>query len=121
MKESKGNNNNKKENEMERYKDFFNSFNDVSETDEILHQLANLNFVEDKQKLNKNYKVKGDNISKIQFENYNNNSNKNITEDQPISLVLLKEKINRIYISMQGLNFQEKELDNLNNFIPFLN
>ena len=29
MKESKGNNNNKKENEMERYKDFFNSFNDV--------------------------------------------------------------------------------------------
>ena len=121
MKESKGNNNNKKENEMERYKDFFNSFNDVSETDEILHQLANLNFVEDKQKLNKNYKVKGDNISKIQFENYNNNSNKNITEDQPISLVLLKEKINRIYISMQGLNFQEKELDNLNNFIPCLN
>ena len=121
MKESKGNNNNKKENEMERYKDFFNSFNDVSETDEILHQLANLNFVEDKQKLNKNYKVKADNISKIQFENYNNNSNKNITEDQPISLVLLKEKINRIYISMQGLNFQEKELDNLNNFIPCLN
>jgi hypothetical protein len=42
---------------MERYKDFFNSFNDVSETDEILNQLANLNFGEDKQKLNKNNNV----------------------------------------------------------------
>ena len=57
MKETKGNKNNKKENEMERYKDFFNSFNDVSETDEILNQLANLNFGEDKQKLNKNNNV----------------------------------------------------------------
>ena len=122
MKESKGNNNNKKENEMERYKDFFNSFNDVSETDEILNQLANLNFGEGKQKLNQNNNVKEENISKIKFENYNNNNNnKEIADEQPISLVLLKEKINRIYISMQGLNFKEKELDNLNSFIPCLN
>ena len=121
MKETKGNKNNKKENEMERYKDFFNSFNDVSETDEILNQLANLNFGEDKQKLNKNNNVKEENISKIKFENYNINNNKEIADEQPISLVLLKEKINRIYISMQGLNFKEKELDNLNGFIPCLN
>ena len=121
MKETKGNKNNKKENEMERYKDFFNSFNDVSETDEILNQLANLNFGEDKQKLNKNNNVKEENISKIKFENYNINNNKEIADEQPISLVLLKEKINRIYISMQGLNFKEKELDNLNSFIPCLN
>ena len=47
------NNNNKKEDEQQRYKDIFNSFNEVSETDEVLHQLVSLNFNEDKNINNK--------------------------------------------------------------------
>ena len=75
MKETKGNKNNKKENEMERYKDFFNSFNEASETDEVLQQLVNFNFEDKKTKLNKNNIINAneENISKIKFENYNNN------------------------------------------------
>jgi hypothetical protein len=105
---------------MQRYKDFFNSFNEASETDEVLHQLANLNFGEEKTKFNKNINNEG-NISKIKFENYNNNNNEINKEEKPISIVLLKEKINRICISLQGLNFKEKELKNLTDFIPCLN
>ena len=120
MKDPNGKKNNNKDDEMQRYKDFFNSFNEASETDEVLHQLANLNFGEEKTKLNKNSNNEG-NISKIKFENYNNNNNEINKEEKPISMVLLKEKINRICISLQGLNFKEKELKNLTDFIPCLN
>ena len=105
---------------MQRYKDFFNSFNEASETDEVLHQLANLNFDDEKAKVKKNKNNEG-NISKIKFENYNNNNNEINKEEKPISMVLLKEKINRIYISLQGLNFKEKDITNLTDFIPCLN
>ena len=121
MKDSNGKKNNDKDDEMQRYKDFFNSFNEASETDEVLHQIVNLNFEEEKPKLNKinNININEENISKIKFENYNNNDiNK---EEKSISLVLLKEKINRINIAMQGLNFKEKDLNNLSDFIPCLN
>ena len=120
MKDSNGKKNKDKDEEMQRYKDFFNSFNEASETDEVLHQLANLNFGEEKTKFNKNSNNEG-NISKIKFENYNNNNNEINKEEKPISIVLLKEKINRICISLQGLNFKEKELKNLTDFIPCLN
>ena len=120
MKDPNGKKINNKDDEMQRYKDFFNSFNEASETDEVLHQLANLNFGEEKTKLNKNSNNEG-NISKIKFENYNNNNNEINKEEKPISMVLLKEKINRICISLQGLNFKEKELKNLTDFIPCLN
>ena len=120
MKDPNGKKNNNKDDEMQRYKDFFNSFNEASETDEVLHQLANLNFGEEKTKFNKNSNNEG-NISKIKFENYNNNNNEINKEEKPISIVLLKEKINRISISLQGLNFKEKELKNLTDFIPCLN
>ena len=121
MKDTNGKKNNDKDDEMQRYKDFFNSFNEASETDEVLHQIVNLNFEEEKPKLNKinNININEENISKIKFENYNNNDiNK---EEKTISLVLLKEKINRINIAMQGLNFKEKDLNNLSDFIPCLN
>ena len=120
MKDPNGKKINNKDDEMQRYKDFFNSFNEASETDEVLHQLANLNFGEEKTKLNKNSNNEG-NISKIKFENYNNNNIEINKEEKPISIVLLKEKINRICISLQGLNFKEKELKNLTDFIPCLN
>ena len=120
MKDPNGKKINNKDDEMQRYKDFFNSFNEASETDEVLHQLANLNFGEEKIKFNKNSNNEG-NISKIKFENYNNNNNEINKEEKPISIVLLKEKINRICISLQGLNFKEKELKNLTDFIPCLN
>ena len=120
MKDPNGKKINNKDDEMQRYKDFFNSFNEASETDEVLHQLANLNFGEEKTKFNKNSNNEG-NISKIKFENYNNNNNEINKEEKPISIVLLKEKINRICISLQGLNFKEKELKNLTDFIPCLN
>ena len=120
MKDPNGKKNNNKDDEMQRYKDFFNSFNEASETDEVLHQLANLNFGEEKTKFNKNSNNEG-NISKIKFENYNNNNIEINKEEKPISIVLLKEKINRICISLQGLNFKEKELKNLTDFIPCLN
>ena len=120
MKDPNGKKINNKDDEMQRYKDFFNSFNEASETDEVLHQLANLNFGEEKTKFNKNSNNEG-NISKIKFENYNNNNNEINKEEKPISMVLLKEKINRICISLQGLNFKEKELKNLTDFIPCLN
>ena len=120
MKDSNGKKNKDKDEEMQRYKDFFNSFNEASETDEVMQQLVNLNFEEVKPKLNKinNININEENISKIKFENYNNNIN---TDEKSISLVLLKEKINRINIAMQGLNFKEKDLNNLNDFIPCLN
>ena len=120
MKDPNGKKINNKDDEMQRYKDFFNSFNEASETDEVLHQLANLNFGEEKTKFNKNSNNEG-NISKIKFENYNNNNIEINKEEKPISIVLLKEKINRICISLQGLNFKEKELKNLTDFIPCLN
>ena len=120
MKDPNGKKINNKDDEMQRYKDFFNSFNEASETDEVLHQLANLNFGEEKTKFNKNSNNEG-NISKIKFENYNNNNNEINKEEKPISIVLLKEKINRICISLQGLNFKEKELKNLTDFISCLN
>ena len=120
MKDPNGNKNNKKDDDMQRYKDFFNSFNEASETDEVLHQLANLNFDDEKAKIKKN-KNNENNISKIKFENYNNNNNEINKEEKPISMVLLKEKINRIYITLQGLNFKEKYIKNLTDFIPCLN
>ena len=43
MNELNGNNNDKKESDQQRYKDFFISFNDISETDEGLNLLAILN------------------------------------------------------------------------------
>jgi len=120
MKDPNGNKNNKKDDDLQRYKDFFNSFNEASETDEVLHQLANLNFDDEKAKIKKN-KINEGNISKIKFENYNNNNNEINKEEKPISMVLLKEKINRIYITLQGLNFKEKDIKNLTDFIPCLN
>ena len=120
MKDPNGNKNNKKDDDIQRYKDFFNSFNEASETDEVLHQLANLNFDDEKAKIKKNKNNEG-NISKIKFENYNNNNNEINKEEKPISMVLLKEKINRIYITLQGLNFKEKDIKNLTDFIPCLN
>ena len=145
MKDSNGNNNEKKDDEIQRYKDIFNSFNEVSETDEVLHQLADLNFNEEKNSnfqninnintqnlkskldINQN-EVKQNNRNEIDYQNFNNNQDQLLpnfiinsnNEERPLSLVLLKEKINRIYISMQGLNFKEKELENLNEFIPYL-
>ena len=111
----------KKDDEPQRYKDFFNSFNEASETDEILQQLVNLNFDEKKPKSKNNNNFKKEKISKIKFENYINNNNENSKEEKPISIVLLKEKINRINISMQGLNFKENELNYLVDFISCLN
>ena len=135
MKDSNGNNNNtKKENEQQRYRDFFNSFNDISETDEILHQIANFNFNEEKNINNPNIKSNLDikeldqNILKeLNFLNLNNNQEQNVIindainkDEKPLSIILLKEKINRIYITMQGLNFKENELNNIKEFIPYL-
>ena len=135
MKDSNGNNNNtKKENEQQRYRDFFNSFNDISETDEILHQIANFNFNEEKNINNPNIKSNLDikevdqNILKeLNFQNLNNNQEQNVIindainkDEKPLSIILLKEKINRIYITMQGLNFKENELNNIKEFIPYL-
>ena len=95
MKDSNGKKNKDKDEEMQRYKDFFNSFNEASETDEVMQQLVNLNFEEVKPKLNKinNININEENISKIKFENYNNNINK---DEKSISLVLLKEKYPQI-------------------------
>ena len=53
MKDSNGKKNKDKDEEMQRYKDFFNSFNEASETDEVLQQLVNFNFEDKKTKLNK--------------------------------------------------------------------
>ena len=109
--------NNDKDNDLQRFKDFFNSYNEVSETDEVLNQLVNFNFGEENSKLKNNNEKSI--LKEIKFENYDADNNSN--EDKPISIVLLKEKLNRIYISMQGLNFKENELNNINNFIPCLN
>lgn len=135
MKDSNGNNKENKNDDPQRYKDFFNSFNEASETDEVLHQLAELNFSEEK---NINTKNNNDINNKINIEindeepNILNeleikdpdplkiNVNSNNNESKPLSIILLKEKINRIYITMQGLNFREKELNNLTEFVPCL-
>ena len=129
------NNNNKKEDEQQRYKDIFNSFNEVSETDEVLHQLVSLNFNEDKNisaqnsninisilksKLGLNEGEKKITTNEFNINNPEINLNNN-NDEKPLSIVLLKEKINRIYITMQGLNFNDKNLNNLNEFIPYLN
>ena len=140
MKDSNGKNNNKKDDEIQRYKDIFNSFNDVSETDEVLHQLAELNFNEEKnvnlENNNLNIKSKANmnepsenvlidlntkKIDNIQEQNNDNLIINSINKDEkPLSIILLKEKINRIYITMQGLNFKEKDLNNLTEFIPYI-
>ena len=136
MKDSNINNNsNKKEDEQQRYKDIFNSFNEVSETDEVLHQLVSLNFNEDKNisaqnsninisilksKLGLNEGEKKITTNEFNINNPEINLNNN-NDEKPLSIVLLKEKINRIYITMQGLNFNDKNLNNLNEFIPYLN
>ena len=117
MNDKNGKNINDKDNDLQRFKDFFNSYNEVSETDEVLNQLVNFNFGEDNSKLKNNNEKSI--LKEIKFENYDADNNSN--EDKPISIVLLKEKLNRIYISMQGLNFKENELNNINNFIPCLN
>ena len=117
MNDKNGKNINDKDNELQRFKDFFNSYNEVSETDEVLNQLLNFNFGEENSKLKNNNEKSI--LKEIKFENYDADNNSN--EDKPISIVLLKEKLNRIYISMQGLNFKENELNNINNFIPCLN
>ena len=131
MKDSNGNDN-KKEDEQQRYKDIFNSFNEVSETDEVLHQLADLNFSEEKKIIvNKNDNIKSkldineedqNILNELNFQNINNEEHININnnDEKPISLILLKEKINRIYITMQGLNIKENYLNNLNDFIAYL-
>ena len=140
MKNTNGKNNNKKEEDQQRYKDIFNSFNEVSETDEVLQQLAALNFNEDKslnlQNSNINITIlksklglneEDKNIPNIQEQeqqqniNINIDSNNNNNDEKPLSIILLKEKINRIIITMQGLNFNDKNLNNLNEFIPHLN
>ena len=113
MNDKNGKNINDKDNDLQRFKDFFNSYNEVSETDEVLNQLVNFNFGEENSKLKNNNEKSI--LKEIKFAD--NNSN----EDKPISIILLKEKLNRIYISMQGLNFKENELNNINNFIPCLN
>ena len=117
MNDKNGKNINDKDNDLQRFKDFFNSYNEVSETDEVLNQLVNFNFGEENSKLKNNNEKSI--LKEIKFENYYADNNSN--EDKPISIVLLKEKLNRIYISMQGLNFKENELNNINNFIPCLN
>ena len=117
MNDKNGKNINDKDNDLQRFKDFFNSYNEVSETDEVLNQLVNFNFGEENSKLKNNNEKSI--LKEIKFENHNAYNNSN--EDKPISIVLLKEKLNRIYISMQGLNFKENELNNINNFIPCLN
>ena len=117
MNDKNGKNINDKDNDLQRFKDFFNSYNEVSETDEVLNQLVNFNFGEENSKLKNNNEKSI--LKESKFENYNADNNSN--EDKPISIVLLKEKLNRIYISMQGLNFKENELNNINNFIPCLN
>lgn len=117
MNDKNGKNINDKDNDLQRFKDFFNSYNEVSETDEVLNQLVNFNFGEENSKLKNNNEKSI--LKEIKFENYDADNNSN--EDKPISIVLLKEKLNRIYISMQGLNFKENELNNINNFIPCLN
>ena len=73
MKDPNINKNNNKDDDTQRYKDFFNSFNEASETDEVLQQLANLNFYEEKSKITKNNNFNEENISKIKFENYIDN------------------------------------------------
>ena len=117
MNDKNGKNINDKDNDLQRFKDFFNSYNEVSETDEVLNQLVNFNFGEENSKLKNNNEKSI--LKEIKFENHNADNNSN--EDKPISIVLLKEKINRINIAMQGLNFKEKDLNNLNDFIPCLN
>ena len=117
MNDKNGKNINDKDNDLQRFKDFFNSYNEVSETDEVLNQLVNFNFGEENSKLKNNNEKSI--LKEIKFENYDADNNSN--EDKPISIVLLKEKLNRIYISMQGLNFKENELNNINNFIHCLN
>ena len=133
MKDPNGNNN-KKDDEIQRYKDIFNSFNEVSETDEVLHQLAALNFNEEKKtNINKNDNIKSkldineeeqNILNEINFQNININNeeqlNINNNDEKPSSLILLKEKINRIYITMQGLNFKDNYLNYLNDFVPYL-
>jgi hypothetical protein len=135
MKDSNGNNKESKNDDPQRYKDFFNSFNEVSETDEVLHQLAELNFSEEKNINIKNNNDQNNNINieindeepnilnELEIKDQNPlkiNIDHNNNEVKPLSIILLKEKINRIYITMQGLNFREKELNNLTEFVPCL-
>ena len=135
MKDSNRNNKENKNDDPQRYKDFFNSFNEVSETDEVLHQLAELNFSEEKNINIKNNNEENNKINieindeeqnilnELEVKNENPlklNVNPNNSEVKPLSIILLKEKINRIYITMQGLNFREKELNNLTEFLPCL-
>ena len=135
MKDSNRNNKENKNDDPQRYKDFFNSFNEASETDEVLHQLAELNFSEEKNinirnnneennKMNIEINDEEQNIlNELEIKGrapLNLNVNLNINEEKPLSIILLKEKINRIYITMQGLNFKEKELNNLTEFVPCL-
>ena len=135
MKDSNGNNKESKNDDPQRYKDFFNSFNEASETDEVLHQLAELNFSEEKNINIKNNNGENNKIN-IEINDEEQNilneleikdptslkldSNPNNNESKPLSIILLKEKINRIYITMQGLNFREKELNNLTEFVSCL-
>ena len=135
MKNSNGNNNSNKKEEDQRYKDIFNSFNEVSETDEVLHQLAGLNFTENKNINLQNNKTNNTMLkSKLDFnedeqyelnieQNLNNKDEtiNNLNDEKPLSIILLKEKINRIYFTMQGLHFNEQNINNLVEFIPYLN
>ena len=54
MNDKNGKNINDKDNDLQRFKDFFNSYNEVSETDEVLNQLLNFNFGEENSKLKNN-------------------------------------------------------------------
>ena len=128
------NNNIKKEEyNYQENKDLMISLNEHSETDEILKQLDILNKITDEKN---NYKItKEDNIKPPLEHNMINipklndlnkyyetsqNFNLIIKDEETISLLLLKEKLNRIYITIQGLNFKEKDYDNIINFIPCL-
>ena len=44
----------------------------------------------------------------------------NNKDEKPLSIILLQQKINRICITMQGLNFKENELKNIKEIIPYL-
>ena len=135
MKDSKPDNNipnqtDKNSQEPQRFEHFFNSFNDTTETDEVLKQLANFNFSDFEANKSNNkssiLEYDEDNIfnnneenTEKMISNSNNGNNSNI-DNNNISEFLLKQKINRICITMQGFNFKEKDFIGLIDFIPNL-
>ena len=116
---------NKNDHELQRFEHFFSSLNDTTETDEVLKQLANLNFSDfEASKSNNKSNIVSDDEENNLFNNEKKTekiiSNNNGSNSNNISEFLIKEKINRICITMQGFNFQEKDFINLIDFIPNL-